>query len=280
MRVGEQGIVGYVTGQGRPRVALDVGRDAVHFDNPDLPETRSEVALPLRARGAIIGALDVQSIEPAAFSDEDVAVLQTLADQITVAISNARLFRQVEESVAAERRAYGELSRQAWQTMLSTRPDLGFVSQRQGTAPIGALWESQMEKVIQTGEIIIGEKDGRALAVPVKARGQVIGVFDAQKPEGAGDWTADEVALMETLAEQLGVALESARLYEDTQRRAAEEQLLGQVTARMRETLDVDTVLQTAIQEMGAALGLSRIEVRMGELQTSVAEGGEHVATD
>jgi putative methionine-R-sulfoxide reductase with GAF domain len=115
LRVGEAGIVGYVTKWGEPRIALDVGQDAHFFDNPDLPATRSEIALPLRVRDDIIGALDVQSTKPGAFGAEDTAVLQTLADQIAMAINNAQLFRQAQESLEAERRAYGELSQRAWQ---------------------------------------------------------------------------------------------------------------------------------------------------------------------
>jgi GAF domain-containing protein len=276
LRVGEEGIVGYVTGQGRPRVALDVGADAataaVHFDHPDLPGTRSEVAVPLRARGEIIGALDVQSTEPEAFSEEEVAVLQTLADQIAVAISNTRLFRQVEERVAAERRAYGELSRQAWQAMLRTQPDLGFASYEQGTVPIGDLWESQMEIALHTGVVTTGSGEERTLAVPVKTRGQVIGILDLCKPEGVEEWTADEVALIEILADQLGQAVEGARLYQDTQRHAAREQLVARVTARMRQTLDMETVLRTTANEMYMALGLDEVVIRLVAAQDQIQD--------
>lgn len=72
MRVGGTGIVGFVTDYGQPRVALDVGQDAVFFDNPDLPETHSEIALPLRIGTDLFGALDVQSIKANAFSQEDI----------------------------------------------------------------------------------------------------------------------------------------------------------------------------------------------------------------
>jgi putative methionine-R-sulfoxide reductase with GAF domain len=82
LRVGEVGMVGYVTDRGVPRISLDVGEDAVFFNNPDLPATRSEMTLPLQVRGELIGALDVQSIESAAFDDEDATILQSLADQL------------------------------------------------------------------------------------------------------------------------------------------------------------------------------------------------------
>jgi len=261
--VGQEGIVGYVTGRGEHRIALDVGKDAVFLDNPDLPHTRSEVALPLQVRGKIIGALDVQSTEPEAFSDEDVAVLQTLADQVAVTISNARLFQQLRESLEAERRAYGELSRDAWRELLQTQLDLGVLSNRQGIFPARDFWRTEMEVALHTGETTLNDQDTTTLAVPLKIRDQVIGIVDGRKPDDAGEWTAEEVVLIETLTEQLSMALESARLYQDTQQRAAREQLTGEVTARMRETLDVETVLKTAAQEMRQALGLSKMVIRL-----------------
>jgi GAF domain-containing protein len=258
------GIVGYVAERGEPRIALDVDKDAVFFDNPDLPDTRSEMALPLRARGEVIGVLDVQSTQPAAFSEEDVAVLQTLADQVAVAISNARLFQQAQESLEAERRAYGEQSREAWQALLRTRPDLGFFSDARDTAPAGDLWRPEMKVALRTGEIAPGDGEATTLAIPIKVRGRVIGVVDGRKPDGSGGWTQEEIKLLEAMIEQLNVALESARLYQDTQRRAAREQLTGEVTARMRESLDVETVLKTAVQEMRGALNLAEAEIRIG----------------
>ncbi|RLC74414.1 MAG: hypothetical protein DRI81_13855, partial [Chloroflexi bacterium] len=97
LKVGEVGIVGYVTAVGLSRIALDVGADAVHFDNPLLPETRSEMALPLRVGKDVIGALDVQSRDAGAFDEEDVTILQTIADQVAVAIQNARLLHEAQQ---------------------------------------------------------------------------------------------------------------------------------------------------------------------------------------
>ncbi len=265
LKVGEVGIVGHVTRHGEPRIALDVGEDAVFFDNPDLPDTRSEMALPLQARGEIIGALDVQSREPGAFSQEDVAVLQTLADQVAVAISNARLFQQVQESLEAERRAYGELSREAWQELLRAQPDLGYVRDVHGLAPVHGGWQPEAEMALRTGETVVGQDGAANLVVPIKVHGRVIGVVDAHKSTGSEGWTAEQVALLRTFSEQLATALDSARLYQDTQLRAAEDRLVSEITARMRETLDVDTVLRTAVQEMGKALGIPRVEIRLGK---------------
>lgn len=98
LKAGSNSIVGYVTAVAQPRIALDVGEDKVHFQNPLLPDTRSEMALPLLSRGIVIGALDVQSTEVNAFSDEDVDTLQIMADQLANAIENARLLQNAQES--------------------------------------------------------------------------------------------------------------------------------------------------------------------------------------
>ena len=100
LKIGGESMIGWCIDQRRARIALDVGAEAVRFNNPDLPETRSEMALPLISRDAVIGALTVQSARPAAFTAEDVTLLQTMADQLANAIANARLF----ESAATARR--------------------------------------------------------------------------------------------------------------------------------------------------------------------------------
>jgi GAF domain-containing protein len=114
-------------------------------------------------------------------------------------------------------------------------------------------------------------RDDVSLGIPIVVRGRAIGVIDAKKPDGAA-WTADEVELMTNLAEQLNVALDSARLYQETQRRESEQRLIGEVTAEMRRTLDVDSMLQAAIREIGDALNLARVEVRMGPAEHRVEE--------
>jgi GAF domain-containing protein len=267
LQMSGRGIVPYAISRGEPRIALGVGEDAVFFNNPDLPDTRSEAALPLRARGQIIGALDVQSDQPQAFEQEDIVALQTLADQVALAISNAQLFQQAQASLEAERRAYGQLSGEAWKEMLRVNPNVGYLYNQGALArlenrpagPHGA-----------PGQVKNGNGDAPPqmqelpeLKLQVQARGNVIGTISAHKPGQAGTWTPEEIALLETLTEQLGSALESARLYQDTQRRATREKLIGEITARMRETLDVEAVLKTAVGEMRQALGLEKVLVRL-----------------
>jgi sensor domain CHASE-containing protein/GAF domain-containing protein len=269
LRVGQEGIVGYVTRRGEPRIASDVDADAVFFKDAELSDTRSEMALPLQIGGDVIGALDVQSKEPGAFSQEDVVVLQTLADQVAITTSNARLFQQLQESLRGQRKTFDELSHGAWVEMLRAHPDLGYHYVHGNVIPLDRQLYPQSEQSVyddtERPESVEPAEGLPAFALPLKVRGHVIGTIRVHKPDGAGDWTAQEQALLETLADQLGVALESARLYRDVQRRAIREQLTGEITSRMRESLDVDTVLKTAVQEIRQALELHDVMIHLEE---------------
>jgi len=278
LRVGEQGIVGHVIGAGRPRIALDVGADPVHFDNPDLAETRSEMALPLRRGDEIIGALDVQSVEPAAFDDQDLAVFQTLADQVSIALENAYLFTQAQDALAKVETVHQQYLLQEWRRYAQQAADLSHEYLLDG-------WESLADQPLPAGDAALTQGsvvalsadagDQRAaLAVPIKLHGQVIGVLDLQEADESRRWTEEEIALAEAVAEQLALALESARLFEQTQARARREALTRQITERIRDAMDVDTMLQTAVRELGQALGAPRVYVRL------TTDAGEHVDGD
>ncbi len=264
LRVGGAGAVSYVTSQGEPRVVSDAMTEPMFFRSPHLPDTRSEITLPLRARGRTVGLLNLHSTQPQTFNREYVTVLQTLADHVAMAIGNAYLFQQAQESLAAERRASAQLAQQAWQGLLRAQRESGVVRNKDGLAafvPTADAQRPEMEIARQTGKAALDADSGKGLAVPVKVRGRVIGVIDARKPEGA--WTQEEIALVETLTDQLGVALDGARLYQDTQRRAARERLIGEVAAHMRERLDVDGVLKAAAQDIGERLGLHDIAIQL-----------------
>ncbi|MEJ2560790.1 MAG: hypothetical protein P8186_32125 [Anaerolineae bacterium] len=113
------------------------------------------------------------------------------------------------------------------------------------------------------------------MSILIVLRGQPIGALGFRQVEGDRKWSADDVALAETIAEELALALENTRLLEETQRRAAREQLIGQVAARMREILDVDSVLKTAVREMGEALELHDIAIQL-EVDGELAQEEEH----
>ena len=264
VRVGAPGLVGHVTGQGQWRIASPVQSDAAL---PELALTRTQLTLPLRARGRIMGALDMHNQSPQALSDDNVAVLQTLADQVALAISNALLFQQTQESLTTEQQAYGNLARQAWQELARSgaQPNLVKRYDPQGLLVDEDQWREAARRAMLRGEGVQSKtKSATLLATPIQVRNQAVGVLNAYKSAEAGEWTEEEMALLETLTGQFATALESARLYQDTQHRAAREQLISTVTSRVRESLDMETVLKTAAKEMRQALGLDKITVHLG----------------
>ncbi len=272
--VGSANPVGGATKQGVARVALNIADEEGLFDNPDLPDANSALALPLKARGQIIGALDVQSIALEAFGDEEVAVLQTLADQIAMAVSNVMLYQQAQESLEMIQRAYGETSQAAWGLLLQDPQQLGYRYEQGGVTPL--------EKADLSGSTALAESasaDLPEIALPISLRGYKIGEIQAHKPEGAGTWTAEEATLLSSLAEQLEVALDSARLHQQTQNRAFQEQLIREVTAHMHETLEIDLMLKTAVRDIREALGLSSVSVRLAPQFTQHEGDTENLST-
>lgn len=247
--VGQTGIVGYVTGRGRPRVALDTGADAVFFDNPHLPLTHSEMALPLIVRGNVIGALDIQSEKGKAFSDDDVEIMQTVADQLAIAIENARLFSETEAVISQFEVLTALQTRDAWAGYLKRRAP-GYQYTTLGVRPLSAA-------VPAAGE------NSHELRVPITLRGQEIGAIRLRRKETAPAWSPRERELAAEIAAQVALALDTSRLLEETQKSAARDQMIAGVSNRIRQTLDMETVLQTAANELRNAFGLMEAEVRL-----------------
>ncbi len=105
LEVGGASMIGQCVATGEPRVALDVGDEAVRFNNPHLPDTHSEMALPLRSRDWVMGALTIQSVKKAAFDDESIAITQLLADNLATAIDNAKLYTSLQKELAERQKA-------------------------------------------------------------------------------------------------------------------------------------------------------------------------------
>ncbi len=266
LRVGQVGIVGYATGYRRPRIALDVGEDAVFFDNPDLPATRSEIALPLIAGQTLLGALDVQSTEPNAFSEADVSILQLLADQLAVAIENARLFAQSQQALEEAQRAYGALSREAWLHMLEGGLRGGYHSSGSGVHPLSgeeAITPVEQEALQSRTLVLQQEGELQQVAIPIRVRGITLGVLKTHRPLSEGRWSQEELQALQSIVSDLGDALESARLYTETQLRAENERRLSQLASEVRATLDVEDILQTAVRRIQDTFDLAEVEIRM-----------------
>ncbi len=238
LRVGETGIVGFVTQAGSPRVALDVGLDAVFFNNPDLPDTHSEIALPLRMGPDVFGALDVQSTETNAFGEEDVNILSTLADQVSIAIQNARSYQQSREALSQAEAIAAQMGEQQWNQFIARKPVEGYY------------FDGVDVKLIEPSN----KKRRHSLAIPLTLRGMRIGTLKLSTSESGRTWTEDEIAMAQATAERTALAIENARLLQDAQKRAAKERTIGQISARIGSLVSLENILQTTIQELGNTL--------------------------
>jgi GAF domain-containing protein/HAMP domain-containing protein len=267
LAVGHTGIVGNVSQTGEPRIALDVGSDATFFDNPDLPETRSEMALPLNLRGATIGVLDVQSTRPGAFSESDAKNLSILADQIAIAIDNARLFGKNQQTLSEVQALYNQYLRQEWSTFSRHESRIGYIQSSIGGRSLDEPIESdEIQRVLQHGEVLVlngrGDKAFPAIVVPVKLRGQTIGVLNIKAPTHNRKWNKDEINLAQAVSDRLALALDNARLLFESQRQTAKEQKIGEVTAKIGASINMRSVLQTAVEELGRALPGSEVVIQ------------------
>jgi GAF domain-containing protein len=288
-----QGMIGWCIANAQPRLAGEVVEDQVRLPTTELPETRSEAAIPLRSRGHVIGALTVQSNQPDAFGEMEITIFQALADQLAIALDNARLIAESQQAVKETQSAYGRMSRNAWTNYLATLQGQNNIY-RYGignTVTTNELEQSRQE-VLKNGQIAqVRVGDQLILLLPITVRDQVIGVINFSKEpvtkpaklranghkpsnriqpsqEQTNEtlaWSAEEVNLLRAIAEQLGVAVDSARLYAETRQHAEHERLVDQVSSEMRASLDIDKVLETTVRELRDALGLAEVEVRLGD---------------
>ncbi len=450
LEVGGLSMVGYATGQRQPRIALDVGEEAVRFANPLLPDTRSEIALPLVVGERMLGALDVQSTQASAFDEARAAVLQAMADQIAIALNNAAVYTESQNNIRtlngllemsraiAGSRSLDDLRTHALKYIKTivgidnyyvaltdeAQTEIRFIVQeRPGLDSVDVITRSfgagRTEHVIRTrqilrmsaaeaatrmaqlglktweqqpgaflgvpiivGERVVGmiglqnfapgaafddlqerftvalanqlgatldnlrlaEKTQHALAdldaanrrltgqawerfvkasgalagewragewvsqreggvsptpnlhpaqpssylsapasslkLPVRVRGQTIGEFDLTPIGEQPDWTPDDLAFARSLVDQVGQALEAARLLEETERLARRDRAINQINSRVRQTIDMDNILKTAVDELGRSLGAIRVFARIGspDASTLAADDTRHGA--
>ncbi|HEX8993395.1 MAG TPA: GAF domain-containing protein [Anaerolineales bacterium] len=260
LRVGEQGIVGRAAATGEPRIALDTGVDPVYFSNPLLPGTHSEMALPLKTAEGTIGVIDIQSDQPEAFTQDDIAIVQVMADQLATAIQRTNLLQQVQTNLAQLEQSYQSFTATSWRTFGQTaRQSIGYRFDNVRLESIKALPED-VRNALESGDGFIHDPANQILQVPLRLRGQVIGIVklrlnSAQLPEATS-------TMIGQLADRLATALENARLLEDSLRRANKERAVGEITSKIGASMNMRNVLQTAVEELGRAIPGSEVVIQ------------------
>ena len=245
--VGLEGVVGLAAGQKKPRIALDLGADAVFFNNPDLPKTRSEVALPMIVREKVLGILDIQSDQPSAFTMEEIDVLQTLVDQVAVAIENTRLLEEAQAALLQVETLTTVRTRDTWNQRIQ-EGDLSYTY-----TPLG----------IRSGKS--SNQSEHALKIPITLRGQKIGSISMTRKDEM-PWNQIDEDLINEVAYQTGLALDNVRLVEEATQRARQEQTVGELATRFSQSMDIDTLLQTAARELGQVADVAEVSVFVGEI--------------
>lgn len=251
VRVGDIATVGRVAATGEPHITLDTRFDAILSTNPLLPAARSEMVLPLKAESKVIGILDIQSDQLQAFKQDDIAVMQVIADQLATAIERTRLLQEVAQNLTELERAYGQYTREGWQKLRTSgqikNKGYRFDNIRiEPTTQVSILGNEALVKGVVVNSN--GSASNREIAIPIKLRGQTIGVVNAKFREGYNEST---VSTLELAIERLSSALESARLYEEASIRADREQAISQITTAIGSSSEYETILRTTVREIG-----------------------------
>jgi GAF domain-containing protein len=287
--VGSQSVIGQVTASGQALVARAQAAGSIHRPNEYLPETRAEAAYPLVIGQTVIGALDLQSKNGAAFADSEQPIFRMLADHIAIAIDNARLFEETERRIAENARLATQaqetlhqverlnqrLTGQAWVEFLGGRAaETGLaIDFESGQEQYGADLSSGLLAAAHVDAPVEQEIDGqRVLIVPVRVRGEVIGAMEFEL-DASGALSAADRALVENISERLGLAAENIRLFAESQRLAQREALINEVGVRLQTTSSVEGTLTEAARSLQQMLKAGRVSIRLGEPPSSNGGG-------
>jgi len=217
--------------------------------DPDTEEeSQVQLAIPIQRYEKMLGAILLKSDDLEAFGTEKISILQMLVDHIAILLENALLLVQKESALEAERHAYGEIAQGAWQEFIGKQEFGSYRRDKNGLRQVRT--EAHMPQ----------DTKAEVEAVPIRIRGKVIGHIDAQKQKNRA-WTASEKELLNILTSRLETAIDSARLYQTAQERAERERIIATTSAKMRESLDIESVLKIAADELRKSLGIAEAEV-------------------
>jgi GAF domain-containing protein len=274
LAVGSVSVIGQTTDQGQVVVARDTASSRVHKPNELLPDTLAELAIPLRVGTTIIGALDVQSKLSDTFTQDQINVLQTMADQIAIAIENARLYQESLTRLDELERARRTSSTNAWRDLMTAQRARKLQSEA-GVRTSNRDMSELRRAALETGKPVVGEPTERKtipIAVPIRLLDQILGAVEWELPQDGFD--NNKVQLAQELTDRLAVSLENARLFHESQRATERERLVNDIAARLTSQTDIDQILQTAVREVGQALRSPQVSIRLNRLNGSDGTNG------
>jgi GAF domain-containing protein/HAMP domain-containing protein len=262
LKLGQVGIVGYVAATGTPRIVLDTGQDSAFFNNPLLPQTRSEIAIPLKLNELVIGVLDVQSNQSEAFTQDDISTLQILADQLALAIQRVELVSNMQRNFEELENTYKAFTSESWQKF-SQEADFtaGYVFNGVKITPLTSI-PVDKRNILGRGQLVTTQEgDGTTVLAPLKLRDQVIGAITLRFHSSTID--PDTAGLIEDTAARLAIALENARLYAETQRLVQRERAISEISNRISTSFNIENILRTTVMEIGKMVPDSEVIVQL-----------------
>jgi GAF domain-containing protein len=239
--IGGSSMIGQTIALKVSRIALDVGAEPARFNNPYLPLTRSEMALPLISRERVLGAMTIQSIEPEAFDEDDILVLQGVADSLSTALENGRLYQQSQESLAEISALNRVFLEQQWSDAVDSLGELVYTYENPASADwVGSGYQTQ---------------------IPIVLRDQVLGQFIIDT--NTSSFSSEDIDFVEAISSQTALALDNARLLSESQRRASQEQKVNQVSATFSKSMNIEEILRTAVRELGHLPSVAEVSIRL-----------------
>ena len=218
-----------------PRIAQTTLNEKQRFDNPLLPYTRSEIALPLMVGDRVLGVLDVQSTREADFGPQVIETMRNMASQVAIALENARLFQEAQQVIRELRTVQQQYLLEGW----------------------GVFSEDNEKLEYRIGD---EEENSRTLEAPISLRDQVLGQIML---EGQHEWTPDQQSLVDAVATQAAIALENARLVSESRQMALRERMVAEINSKIWSSATIDGVLQTTIKELGRRLNASTATIEL-----------------
>lgn len=219
-----------------PRLAQNTVEDKQRFQNPLLPYTRSEIALPLLIGDRVLGALNVQSTKPSDFGADVIETMQNMASQVAIALENARLYQDAQQSIAELNAIQKQYLLEGWTSIKSSNEELEY-------------------GVGESSEIA-----SQILESTISLRDQTLGQITL---EHSDEWSPEQQNLVNAVTSQAAIALENARLVSESRQVALRERTLAEINSKIWASTSIDAILQTVVKELGKRLDTSKTTIEL-----------------
>ncbi|MCI0609074.1 MAG: GAF domain-containing protein [Anaerolineae bacterium] len=236
LEVAGRNMVGTAIREKSARIAQIASEEKQRFENPLLPYTRSEIALPLLVGDRILGALDVQSTKESDFGPELIRTMQNMTGQVAIALENARLYQEAQRVIKEMRTVQQQYLLEGWSGYSAQHDELEY-----------GVGDESLE-------------NARQMEVPISLRDQLLGEIML---EGNDEWTQDQRSLVDAVATQAAIALENARLVSESRQVAVRERMLAEINSKIWSSATIDGVLQTVAKELGRRMNASQVTVEL-----------------